>query len=306
MPLDYDPLLAKLTVHAPDRTSAIARTLRALAEYAVTGVTTNLAFFDDLLRDSEFIAGRLHTGFLIEFMARRPQHPPDPLLDHLAAAVAAVHTRETGPGQADAGSAARFPMGARRKEGPVAMMWHVTLLTGDARVVAVDLAALPDLAEVEPGVYSALEGGRSYQLRIAHVGGAHTVDVGNRRLIVDATDPHRRAPRRRGAREGRQNLTAAMPGKVIRVLVSAGDMLEAGQGVVVVEAMKMQNEVKAAARRPGGGGSRDRRGDGGGGRCPCHHRPGVILPGGRLYPWTQALRRMRPLLLPRNRAIMQL
>jgi acetyl-CoA carboxylase biotin carboxylase subunit len=101
VPLDYDPLLAKLTVHAPDRPAAIARTLRALEEYAVTGVTTNLAFFGDLLRDEEFAAGRLHTGFLDEFMARRPQHPPDPLLDHLAAAVAAVHTRDTEPGRPD-------------------------------------------------------------------------------------------------------------------------------------------------------------------------------------------------------------
>jgi biotin carboxyl carrier protein len=122
------------------------------------------------------------------------------------------------------------------------MKWHVMV---DARVVVVDLTALPDLEEVEPGVYSALADGRSYQLRVAHVNGAHAVDVSGRRLIVDATDPHRRAPRRRGTREGRLNLTAAMPGKVIRVLVNAGDPVEAGQGLVVVEAMKMQNEVKA-------------------------------------------------------------
>jgi len=122
------------------------------------------------------------------------------------------------------------------------MKWHVMV---DARVVAVDLAALPDIEEVQPGVYSAIVEGRSYELRIAHVNGAHVVDVGGRRLVVDATDPHRSAPRRRGAREGRTNLTAAMPGKVIRVLVSAGDRVEAGQGIVVVEAMKMQNELKA-------------------------------------------------------------
>jgi biotin carboxyl carrier protein len=122
------------------------------------------------------------------------------------------------------------------------MKWHVTV---DARVVEVDLAALPDLEEVEPGLYSALADGRSYLLRIAHVHGGHEVDVAGRRLMVDATDPHRAAPRRRGAREGRLNLAAAMPGKVIRVLVSAGDTVEAGQGLVVVEAMKMQNEVKA-------------------------------------------------------------
>ena len=63
---------------------------------------------------------------------------------------------------------------------------------------------------------------------------------------VEIVDP--RAVRRRGASgtvEGRQTLTAAMPGKVVRVLVSEGDTVEAGQGIVVVEAMKMQNEVKS-------------------------------------------------------------
>jgi acetyl-CoA carboxylase biotin carboxylase subunit len=101
VPLDYDPMLAKLVVHGHDRAGAIARALRALEEYAVTGVVTNLAFFGDLLRDAEFAAGRLHTGFLDEFMARRSRPGPDPLLDHLAAAVAAVHTRDTEPGRED-------------------------------------------------------------------------------------------------------------------------------------------------------------------------------------------------------------
>ncbi|HTP85363.1 MAG TPA: biotin/lipoyl-containing protein [Bryobacteraceae bacterium] len=121
------------------------------------------------------------------------------------------------------------------------MKWHVMV---DARMVEVDLAALPDIEEVEPGVYSAIAEGRSYLLRVAHVNNAHVVDVDGERLIVDASDPHRSAPRRRGVREGRLDVTAAMPGKVIRVLVSEGDRVEAGQGVVVVEAMKMQNEVK--------------------------------------------------------------
>ena len=97
VPLDYDPMLAKLTAHAADRPAAIARLLRALHECAVTGVTTNLSFFRDLLRDPEFAEGRLHTGFVAEFVERRPHYAPDTLLDRLAAAVAAVHTRDTEP-----------------------------------------------------------------------------------------------------------------------------------------------------------------------------------------------------------------
>ena len=60
-------------------------------------------------------------------------------------------------------------------------------------------------------------------------------------------DPRVWRGRQQGAleAEGRQKIVAPMPGKVIRLLVEAGDSVEAGQGLVVVEAMKMQNEIKS-------------------------------------------------------------
>ncbi len=66
------------------------------------------------------------------------------------------------------------------------------------------------------------------------------------RFAVEVRDPRRMA-RQSGARsrEGVETVTAPMPGKVVRVLVAPGDAVEAGQGLVVVEAMKMQNEMKA-------------------------------------------------------------
>ena len=70
VPIEYDPLLAKLTVWAPDRPAAVARMRRALSEYRVLGITTNLGLFDAIMRDAEFAAGHLHTGFLDEFKAR--------------------------------------------------------------------------------------------------------------------------------------------------------------------------------------------------------------------------------------------
>jgi len=64
---------------------------------------------------------------------------------------------------------------------------------------------------------------------------------------VEALDPRRWTPSSRQSNvEGRTELLAPMPGKVVRVLVSEGETVEAGQGIVVVEAMKMQNEMKAA------------------------------------------------------------
>jgi acetyl-CoA carboxylase biotin carboxylase subunit len=71
VPIDYDPLLAKLVAYSPDREAAIRRMLRALDEYAVIGIETNLAFFREILNDAEFRAGHLDTGFIDEYMRRR-------------------------------------------------------------------------------------------------------------------------------------------------------------------------------------------------------------------------------------------
>ena len=60
----YDPLISKLCVWAPTRERAVARMRRALAEYVVTGIRTNLAFHEKLFAHPEFVAGRYDTGFL--------------------------------------------------------------------------------------------------------------------------------------------------------------------------------------------------------------------------------------------------
>jgi acetyl-CoA carboxylase biotin carboxylase subunit len=91
VPVEYDPLLAKLIVWAGTRDEAVRRCARALREYYVTGIRTNICFFRDLLCDPEFVAGRLHTGFLEDYFDRRPAPPPDLELIAVVALVAAVH-----------------------------------------------------------------------------------------------------------------------------------------------------------------------------------------------------------------------
>ncbi|HMF77556.1 MAG TPA: hypothetical protein VK604_18000, partial [Bryobacteraceae bacterium] len=76
VPIDYDPLLAKLAVWADTREQAIARMLRALDELSISGIKTNIAFFRRILRDPEFQAGNLHTGFISEFFDRRTEAVP--------------------------------------------------------------------------------------------------------------------------------------------------------------------------------------------------------------------------------------
>ena len=72
------------------------------------------------------------------------------------------------------------------------------------------------------------------------------MEVNGRRFTAEVYDPRDRGQKSAAAlATGRQNIAAPMPGKVIRVLVRQGDAVEVGQGLVVVEAMKMQNEMKA-------------------------------------------------------------
>jgi acetyl-CoA carboxylase biotin carboxylase subunit len=78
VPLDYDPLLAKLSVWAADRPAAIDRMRRALSEFRVLGIATNLGLFTQIVRDSNFASGELDTGFLDRFTQSSPR-APEPL-----------------------------------------------------------------------------------------------------------------------------------------------------------------------------------------------------------------------------------
>lgn len=103
---------------------------------------------------------------------------------------------------------------------------------------------------VGSGEYLLVHEGRVYDCRVDGAGGtrgASEVTVRGRAYGVNLTDPKhlRGAGGTHGSDGGRAQITAPMPGKVVRVLVEVGQQIEAGQGVVVVEAMKMQNEMKS-------------------------------------------------------------
>lgn len=127
------------------------------------------------------------------------------------------------------------------------MNWQI--LVND-RMVEIDADRLDAVKQVEPGVYSVLLDGASFEVRVVPSLQGLTVEVDGRRFAVEVRDPRNTSRRSRAALgSGRQNVAAAMPGKIVRVLVQPGDVVETGQGLVVVEAMKMQNEMKAS--RPG-------------------------------------------------------
>jgi biotin carboxyl carrier protein len=127
------------------------------------------------------------------------------------------------------------------------MKWQVVV---DGRAIEIDSQQLDSVLQVEAGVYSVLLDGASYEIRIQPSLQGLTASVAGRRFAVEVRDPRDASRSSRAAiGSGRQNVTAPMPGKVVRVLVETGDLVETSQGLVVVEAMKMQNELKAS--RPG-------------------------------------------------------
>jgi len=104
-----------------------------------------------------------------------------------------------------------------------------------------------DAVEVSPGFYSILLNGRSLEARVEAAPQGLRVRIAHLEFIVEILDPRSwRRRRDRGTEiEGRQQVAAPMPGKVVRVLVAQGQRVEAGQSLLVVEAMKMQNELRS-------------------------------------------------------------
>jgi len=149
-------------------------------------------------------------------------------------------------------------MGERGARGAIAMNYEVVI---GKETFKVELRRAPDgkawecrvngspveldARASEPGVLSLLVGGRSYEIR--NDAGAGEIAVGPRRYAVEVRDPRSLKSRKAAGAgdDGPKKITAPMPGKVVRILVAEGAAVEAGEGVIVIEAMKMQNELKS-------------------------------------------------------------
>jgi len=103
-----------------------------------------------------------------------------------------------------------------------------------------------DAVLARPDLLSLRIGNKAYEVKCERVAGERHLWVGSARFAAEVRDPRSLRGRVRAVDDyGPKKLTAPMPGKIVRVLVSQGDEVEAGAGVLVVEAMKMQNEIKS-------------------------------------------------------------
>ena len=268
----YDPMIAKLVTAGRNRNEALDRLQMALDRYTVRGVTTNLPFLAALARHPAFRAGDLSTAFIDEhfpvgFAADRVT-PPEPA--HLIV-VAAWMRREIDCLNAAVGSSpgAGGPFdGSDREyvvlvggetgtaEGGRGERTHcVSFPGGAARVVEVELEEERVRYRVETGWRPGLEcfegtvngtplavqvERRGHGFRLAHAGHADLYRVLSlRAAALRALMPVKRPP------DLSRFLLSPMPGLLVRVAVGPGDRVKAGQEVAVVEAMKMENLLRA-------------------------------------------------------------
>lgn len=113
-----------------------------------------------------------------------------------------------------------------------------------------------DVILAAPHAVSVILNGTAFEFHIApSPDGSYKLQTGPHEFQADVRDPRAWSGRRQGGleAEGRQQIVAPMPGKVVRMLVKAGDEVEAGQGLVVIEAMKMQNEIRSRKKERSNG-----------------------------------------------------
>ena len=236
----YDPMLAKIIAHGADREEARRRLAAALEDCVVLGVTTNKDFLVRVLRHEAFAAGAVTTRFI---EAHFPKGAPRPEADARACALAAVLLSErdaAADGWRSAGPAA-WPLKLRQdaKEHLVG----VTRANSGYRVAIgeaeIDIAVLergPDRLRVR---FDAVQQDAAY----AFEGDRLHLDLGAGPLTFEEA-PMSRA---RGAAEAGGRLLAPMSGRVVQVAAAPKQPVRKGQVLIVLEAMKMQHELTAAA-----------------------------------------------------------
>ncbi|MFJ5139833.1 acetyl/propionyl/methylcrotonyl-CoA carboxylase subunit alpha [Streptomyces sp. NPDC088707] len=229
----YDPMLSKVIVHAEDRPTALRRLRAALADTVTLGVPTNAGFLRRLLAHQDVVSGALDTG-LVERDAE--SLVPEGVPEEVYAAAAAVRLAELAPA-AGGGWTDPFsvPSGWRLGGSPAPLPFPVRA----AGLEAVTAEAPAGARVTETSVTVTVDG----VVHRFHRAGDWLGRDGDSWHVMDH-DPV--AAALSGARHGgADTLAAPMPGTVTVVKVAVGDEVEAGQSLLVVEAMKMEHVISA-------------------------------------------------------------
>ncbi len=225
----YDPMIAKLTVHGNTRAEALAAMQQALNDTDIIGCTTNVEFLGRLVAQADFTNGNMDTGLIeraLEALVAPPQAPAG------LTALLAVAAREWAEG---------FTLWQplRQRVG-LGGEGHWVQVLGGGRFT-VDDTPLEVLGH-EGANWTIKLAGRVQKARVRRLGGKVYATLNGARFMAEIDDPLNRDL---GIETGAGILLAPMPGLVQAVLAAAGDTVEAGAALVVMEAMKMEHTLRA-------------------------------------------------------------
>jgi 3-methylcrotonyl-CoA carboxylase alpha subunit len=255
--IHYDPMIAKIIAHGADRAEAIARLRRALAGTEVGGLATNLDFLQAILRQKDFAAGKVDTGFIERHRAELlPETPALPMRALAFAALAVLRASER-DAASDAAAGDPYSPWARlsgwraNRDAYSDLVFQHGEATLSVRAHYRTAGYALDLPDGPMEADATLEGDGAITARI---GGAHCKGRVVRRdaecLVFLDGETHRltvidpRRPSAAGAATtGR--ILAPMPGTVTKIMVAAGVAVAKGTVLAIVEAMKMEHAVKA-------------------------------------------------------------
>jgi propionyl-CoA carboxylase alpha chain len=250
IPIHYDPMIAKLIAAGPDRATALTRLSEALDGFDIRGVAHNVAFLNALALSDPFASGDISTGTIAELFPQGFRAPPPAAAGRaelVALAAARGHLqalRDAGPGGAREDPA--WVALAEGIETPVV----VTAVPGGADVM-VDGRTLAVRGPLDPhlALFRGEIGGRRATVRLELAGSTLRLATGGHALAVRLLRPRaaellRLMPEKRAADLSRF-LLSPMPGLLVRLAVDAGAEVKAGEPLAVVEAMKMENVLRA-------------------------------------------------------------
>lgn len=227
----YDPLLAKIVTHAEDRESAIRKLTHALRNFAAQGLQTNREFLIALLESKEFQAGRAHTGF---------QLPGSSIADEATDLVCCTVTRAYIERVEHAGRSVLPSIPPRFRNNPTpAPAMKFTVGGREYQTNAVHTAL--EVLSFGQDYVDALVSNVRYRFHIRQHGADYYVRsmLGQRQVTRLPRFPEK-------ATAGRhQSANSPMPGQILRILVAEGQAVKPGDALIVLEAMKMEQTIKA-------------------------------------------------------------
>jgi propionyl-CoA carboxylase alpha chain len=256
IPIHYDPMIAKLSAHAPTRLEAIDTLAGALDEFLIEGIAHNISFLAAVMHNKHFREGRFTTAFIAEEYPEGFHGAPlDPAaIRRFIAAAIAAKLRRTERASRIEGTL----NGPHRAAGDFAVRlgqqdFAVTdaCLAEDQLHLSIDGKAFAALTEWFPGqpILYLQEGHRRTAVRIARHAGGYRLEQGGARVLVTVRSaaaaklaslmPEKPA-------DGLSRfLLCPMPGLVVSIAVREGQAVKAGDVLAMVEAMKMENILLA-------------------------------------------------------------